>query len=128
MVNKLLTYLFLVILAGITFICGANVSDSTETKSLDSNVIIESASYISDSCVSDAHLYLSKQTSGTNVFRVPSKFQRTNTLHKNPFEFIKVSKLISTGIRNFIDKKTLIVYSTFIKPAHRLVSLGKFLI
>lgn len=126
--KKLLTYLLFVIIAAITFIGEASETNSGIVPGLEGNAIAVSVSHTSDSWVSDASLYLPVQSSGTNVFRVPSIFQRTHTVHKNPFEFIKVNKMALTGIRHFINKKSLIVYATFIKSAHRLACLGKFLI
>lgn len=127
-VNKLLKYIIVLILTAICFTGGLDKLNSSDTKSLHSDVIIKNSSYVSDSWISDISLYLPEQTSSINIVRIPNTPQRTHSIQKNPFESIKVNKLTSIGIRNFINKKSLIIYSAFIKPTHRLVCLGKFLI
>lgn len=126
--KELLKYLFPVLLAAITFISGADESVATDTRSAADDAIVPTASYASDSWSPDVSPNLPEEFSGAHAFRVPSATQRTKTAHKNPFGFLKVSKVTATGIHHFIDKESLIVYSSFIKPAHRLISLGKLLI
>lgn len=126
--KKLLRHLIPIILVAITFMGGTDESGSQATKNPAGNAIAGTASYASDSWVSDVYLYLTQQTPGANMFRVPGTSQRTKTAHKNPFEFIKAGKIIQTGICNFIHKESLTVHSSFIKPAHRLISLGKLII
>lgn len=126
--KELLKYLFPVLLAAITFISGADESVATDSRSAADDAIAPTASYASDSWAPDASLNLPEEFSGTHAFRLPSASQRTKTAQKHASGFLRASKLTATGIRHFIDKTSLTVHSSFIKPDHLLISLGKLLI
>ena len=77
----------------------------------------------------DLDLNLPRQISGlSNVYRVPNVVKRTNSWHKNNFEFVKSGKVVNVGISNFIQKESLSYLHRFAKSASWLIALGKLII
>ena len=74
-------------------------------------------------------LNLPRQVSGiSNTHRVPNLLKRTNSWHKNNFEFVKSGKVVNVGISNFIQKESLSYLHRFAKSASWLIALGKLII
>ena len=77
----------------------------------------------------DIDLSLPRQVSGiSNIHRVPNLLKRTNSWHKNNFEFVKSGKVVNVSISNFIQKESLSNLHRFAKSASWLISLGKLII
>ena len=77
----------------------------------------------------DIDLNLPRQISGiSNVHRVQNVVKRTNSWHKNNFEFVKSGKVVNVGISNFIQKESLSYLHRFVKSASWLITLGKLII
>ncbi len=77
----------------------------------------------------DIDLNLPRQISGiSNVHRVQNVVKRTNSWHKNNFEFVKGNKVINVCVYNFIHKESLNNLHRFVKSASLLISLGKLVI
>ena len=77
----------------------------------------------------DIDLNLPRQISGiSNVHRVQNVVKRTNSWHKNNFEFVKDNKVINVCVYNFIHKESLNNLHRFVKSASLLISLGKLVI
>lgn len=90
-------------------------------------------SFIEESCHSiisetDSELCLPRQVSFANSFRAQSTVRRTNTVHRNNFEFAKAGKIVNTGLRYSIQHQSIIIHSSLMQPSHRLLSLGRLII
>ena len=119
----------LTVLAAIALVACTTKSDS---------IIVENRADISYSNIDvqcsdidtpDIDLGLPRQISGIgNVHRVPNALKRTNTWHKNNFEFVKGNKVINVCVCNFIQKESLNNLHRFVKSASWLITLGKLII
>ena len=77
----------------------------------------------------DIDLNLPRQISGiSNVHRVQNVVKRTNSWHKNNFEFVKGNKVINVYVSNIIQKESLNNLHRFVKSASWLITLGKLII
>gem|GEM_PF-1336959 len=121
-VKSLLRYIALVVLAAVTLTCGIEdthpCSSSNPHESLSTEI---STCYID--VTHDANLCLSHQVPSSQVLRL-----KKNTSNKHFFGFVKVSKKPNTNFGNFIQRESLIIHAPFIKPAHKLIRLGKLVI
>jgi hypothetical protein len=81
-----------------------------------------------DAPTSDSDRIIPRQRYGTNVLRLQNTTKKTHQTNKNHFEFIRPSKTVRTGIKNFIQKEALITHSSFIKPGYKLLWLSKLII
>ena len=135
-VGKKLKFFVLVIFATIALIGCTTKSDS---------IIIENQTNISYSDIDvqyfdidvqcfdidtpDIDLNLPRQISGiSNVHRVQNVVKRTNSWHKNNFEFVKGNKVINVYVSNIIQKESLNNLHRFVKSASWLITLGKLII
>lgn len=119
----------LTVLAAIALVACTTKSDS---------IIVENRADISYSNIGvqyfdidtpDIDLNLPRQISGiSNVHRVQNVVKRTNSWHKNNFEFVKGNKVINVCVYNFIHKESLNNLHRFVKSASLLISLGKLVI
>ena len=125
--RKLLKYLFIFIVAAVFWDrAGASISVA-ETDTAADTPVSESVIYTKISA-SDSELCPPRQVSLTNTVRVQSTARRTNGVQRNNIEFTKAGKVINTGQRYFIQKKSIITHSSLIEPAHKLLYLGKLII
>ena len=125
--NKLLKYLILFIIAFAIF----NNADNTHLVASESLSIEDSSeqyTYDSDSSFPETFLVLQNQNSSANFARVHSNSKRSNSAHKYNFKSIKSGRSENSFIRNSIFNKSIISHYSFIKPIHRLISLGKLII
>ena len=77
----------------------------------------------------DIDLNLPRQISGiSNVHSVQNVVKRTNSWHKNNFEFVKGNKVINVYVSNIIQKESLNNLHRFVKSASWLITLGKLII
>lgn len=70
---------------------------------------------------------LPRQVSSLSVPRVQTS-SRPESSNRHNQEFVKFSKSISAGCNYTARNKTLIQYSTFMAPGHKLVSLCRLII
>lgn len=121
-------FLITIILLAIAFVSCSNESDLKTKENPTANLIsgLETASY-DVSCL-DSDFYFHNRVISFTAFRVQNATQRTTNVCKNNVEFIKTGKIFNRNIINLIQKKSLIEHSSFIKPIHRMISLGKLVI
>lgn len=100
---------------------------SVEGKGMTDMSFIEE-SYHSSISETDSELCLPRQISFANSFRAQSTVRRTNTAHRNNFEFAKAGKIINAGLRYSIQHQSIIIHSSLMQPSHRLLSLGRLII
>ena len=124
--RNILKYLILVIVAAV--FGHADLSSFSYLDTTAEENAIQSALYETSISASDSELCLPRQVSLTNTVRVQSTARRTNGVQRNNIEFTKAGKVINTGQRYFIQKKSIITHSSLIEPAHKLLYLGKLII
>ncbi len=125
--RKLLKYLFIFIAAAVFWDRAGACVSAAETDTGTDTSVCESVIYTTISA-SDSELCPPRQVSLTNTVRVQSTARRTNGVQRNNLEFTKAGKVINTGQRYFIQKKSIITHSSLIEPAHKLLYLGKLII
>ena len=125
--SNLLKYLIPIIIA-IAFIDGVDKSDSVVLTDSVQDVSTEVEAFYSDYSSSDLDIYIPRRVSSTNVLRLQNTPKRANTTHRQNFKFMKAGKVVSIETSNFIQKKSQIIHSSFTKPVHRLISIGKLVI
>ena len=127
--GKKLKFFILLIFATVALV-GCNVETDSQVVENQDNI---SCPNIDVQCFDidtpDLDLNLPRQISGiSNVYRVPNVVKRTNSWHKNNFEFVKGNKVINVCVYNFIHKESLNNLHRFVKSASLLISRGKLLI
>ena len=125
--KRLLKYLFLVIVS-VLFWNSADYSISPVSEDRQMAKCISDLEYHANISAPDSQLCLPRQVSYSNVQRVQGSSRRTNVVHRNNFEFIKSGKEINADLRYLIQKKSIIIHSSLIRPSNRLLSLGRLII
>ena len=127
--GKKLKIFILIVLAAVALSGCTTRSGSTtiENQTLTSHYDIDAQYFDIDA--PNVDLSLPRQVSGiSNIHRVPNLLKRTNSWHKNNFEFVKSGKVVNVSISNFIQKDSLSNLHRFVKSASWLISLGKLII
>lgn len=124
--RNILKYLFLAIVAAVLGHADFSVISDIDATVEESS--IQSALYETSISASDSELCLPRQVSFTNTIRLQSTARRTNCAQRNNLEFTKSGKIINAGQQYFIQRKSIIVHSSLIEPAHRLLYLGRLII
>ena len=128
-VKNLLRHFIPVVLVAIAFIIGSgNRTDSVALECIANTLTTETECCNLESPVSQLDLLFPRQISGTNIPRLQNATKRTSNTHRNNLEFVKAGKVINAGIISSIQKESLNIHISFIKPACRLISLGKLII
>ncbi len=127
--NHLLRYLFAVILAAIAFAGNAKVSDLAGIEPQDVSTLSDNE----ERCIIEAtapqfDFYASRHVFGEEVLRPQGSTTKPNTSLRGSFDFIKAGKVLNVGIINLNLKQSVNIRYSFIKPAHRLFSLGRLII
>lgn len=122
-VKSLLRYIIPVVLAVITLICGVGDADTYVSDNHPSETFATEIATCYIDVTPDANMYLSHQVPSSQVLRL-----KKNNSNKYFLGLVKACKIPSTGIGNFVQRKSLIIHSSFIKPAHKLICLGKLVI
>lgn len=127
--EKLLRYLISILIA-VAFIRGIDKPGSVSVEDSVESLASDEIAYYTDFSTSEINtdLFLPRQASSTNVLRVQSTTKRTSNVHRNNFEFVNSGTQINLSAKHFVQKKSLISHTHFIKPAHRLISFGKLII
>ena len=71
---------------------------------------------------------LPRQVSTVSAPRLQSNSNRHETTHRQNFEVVKSGKTINATIRYVVQKQSLIIHSSLIEPANKLVSLCRLII
>lgn len=127
MIKNLLRFIVPIIIA-FAFICGIERVESAVLEDCTTDLIIENTTYLSDYSSPDFELSFPLQSSSTNILRNQNTSKQTNTSHNYNLKYLRTGNIISESIQNFIQKKSLIYHSSFIKPINRLISFGKLVI
>lgn len=125
--KKLLKYLLFFLAAAVLW--GAADKEMSSVTAEDvADMVLEKAISSMDLSQSDHQFSLPRQTSFANSQRAQSSVRRTNSVHRNNTEFAKSGKVVNAGLRYVTQTKSIILYSSLIEPAHKLIYLGKLII
>ena len=125
--KKLLKYLLPLI--AITVFCNcAERSASVVPEDQAADLLIGYDMRDSGISATDAEICLPRQVSFGNTSRVQSAPRRTTGTHRNNIEFAKSGKIVNADLRYFIQRKSIIIHSSLVEPAHKLLCLGKLII
>ena len=69
-----------------------------------------------------------RQVSTVTVPRLQSNSNRNETSHRQNHEVVKSGKTINSILRYVVQKKSLIIHSSLMEPANKLVSLCRLII
>ena len=128
LVKSLLKLIILFILVAVAYSSGASVSDSASRQTSVNGIASQTVISAFDLLENAHDIYTPCRTIPANIFRPHGSGKRANSLQKSSSEFIRTTKVVNTDVGNFIQKNSLIVHSQFIRPAHRVISLGKLII
>lgn len=125
--KKLLKYLLFFLAAAVLW--GAADKEMSSVTAEDvADMVLEKAISSTDLSQSDHQFSLPRQTSFANSQRAQSSVRRTNSVHRNNTEFAKSGKVVNAGLRYVTQTKSIILHSSLIEPAHKLIYLGKLII
>jgi hypothetical protein len=125
--KKLLKYLLFFLAAAVLW-GEADKEMSSVTAEDVADMVLEKAMSGTDISQSDHEFSLPRQTSFANSQRAQSSVRRTNSVHRNNTEFAKSGKVVNAGLRYVTQTKSIILHSSLIEPAHKLIYLGKLII
>ena len=123
--KNLFRFLILIIIA-VAFFNGNYNSDSLVTETTCDDLTSELNYDYPDFSPLNLDLYI--QIPSTNTLRQSSNTKRLNSSQKHYLKLLKLYKSRDLVTPNFILQKFSIVHATFIKPFHRMISLGKLVI
>ena len=123
--KNLFRFLILIIIA-VAFFNGNYNSDSLVTETTCDDLTSELNYDYPDFSPLNLDLYI--QIPSTNSLRQSSNTKRLNSSQKHYLKLLKLYKSRDLVTPNFILQKFSIVHATFIKPFHRMISLGKLVI
>ena len=126
--KKLLKYLIPLILAAAFWNFPDTTHESPVSEEVATCMHIGETSRQSDISETQHEFCLPRQVSFGNTQRVQNAPRRTTGTHRNNIEFSKSGKVVNAGLRFFIQQKSIIVHSSLIEPAFRLLYLGKLII
>lgn len=115
------------IIIAIAFINGNEKVESTFSMDYTIEPTAKPTAYYSDFSESNFVLCHTPLQS-PNLIRGQNTLTRKTYTHNTNFKHLKADKLENIGLKKFIKRKSLFVHSSFIKPFHRLISLGKLII
>ncbi len=125
--KRWLTYLLPLIIVALYWNYKDNLISSSPEKLSPVHAISES---VCDNVIyaAESELCLARQISYTGLSRIQTSVRRTSSYSRVHFEFAKSGKLINAGLRYFIQAKSILIHSSRIEPAHKLLYLGKLII
>ena len=125
--KKLLKYLLFFLAAAVLWGAADKEIPSVTAEEVADMLLAETSSHADFSPV-DYSFSLPRQTSFANSQRAQSSVRRTNSVHRNNTEFAKSGKVFNAGLRYVIQTKSIIIHSSLIEPAHKLIYLGRLII
>lgn len=123
----MLKYIVSIIIA-IAFFNGSEKTESVILTDEHGDSISEGLASYTNISVEDFNLLFTFRTSTNYTYTAQSSSNRTTNSLKNNLRFIKSSNFSDYHNPNFTPKYFTSIHFLFIKPIHRLISLGKLLI
>lgn len=123
--KKILTYLLSFVAVALFWGCKDNLTspDKAPLVPAISETVCDNVIYSSES-----ELCLPRQISYASSSRIQTSARRPSSHGRVNFEFAKSGKLITAGLRYFIQTKSILTNSSLIEPSHKLLYLGKLII
>ena len=116
---------FLLALIAIAFF---GIADAPDSIAQESNTAAATVTLSEEDCIdtpsSCSDLNLPRQITGTSIPRLQSPSKRNG----NSLELARICRITDAGTSTFIKKESLNIQYVFVKPACRLISLGKLII
>lgn len=125
--KTLLKYLFPLVLA-LAFLSFAENRGSLASEEPAAASVLNEASCHANISASDSQLCLPRQITYANTQTVQGTARRTNSVNRNNIEFMKSGKILNAGLIYFIQRKSIIIHSSLIEPANKLLYLGQLII
>lgn len=125
--KKLLKYLLFFVVAVAFWDSAHKDVSSVSIEDIADMAIADAASH-TDFSPTDHEFSLPRQTSFGSTQRAQTSVRRTNSVQRNNTEFAKSGKVENAGLRFVIQTKSIIIHSSLIEPAHKLIYLGKLII
>lgn len=126
--SRWLKYLFPAIVVCVVVSCNTDSFVSEVSDGDIREIAVDVLSCQTSVSEAESELCLPRQISVTNTVRVQSAARRTNFLQRNNLEFARSGKVMNAGLTYLIQRKSIIIGSSLIEPAFRLLSLGKLII
>ena len=125
--KRWLTYLLPLMVIALFWNCKDNLTSTSPEKAPLVHAISET---VCDNLIyaSESELYLPRQISGASPSRIQTSVRKSTGYSRVNFEFAKSGKLINAGLRYFVQTKSILIHSSLIEPAHKLLYLGKLII
>lgn len=124
---KILFRFLIPIIIAIAFINGTEKVETTFSDDYTSELTTIPTAYYSD--LSESNFVLCHTPlQSPNLIRGQNTLTRKVYTHNNNFKHLKADKIENIGIKKSATRKSLFVHFSFIKPFHRLISLGKLVI
>jgi hypothetical protein len=127
-VKKIAKYLSLLLFVAIATLGYTNDGENSVAERPPAEASAEFSTTFIDSTTHNSDISLSRQISSPSVLHLQGAAKRTSNAHKNNFEFIAAGKAINVCIENHIFKKSSTINTSFTKPEHKLIRLGKLII
>lgn len=126
--RHLLKYL-LPVMAALFFLSRSDGSVAYVTNENPDFEILSDVSAINASLSSpDADLCLPRQVSSANSQQFQNTIRRSETSHRQNYEFVRSGKTINPGLRYIVQRQSLITFSSLADPAYRLVTFCRLII
>ena len=127
-VKKIAKYLTLLLLIVIATLSNANEAESATREMLLTEALTEFSTTSINAATDSGNIAATSYTVAPHTIQLTGTAKRTNNAHKHNFEFIAAGKAINACIENYIFKKSSTINTSFTKPEHRLIRLGKLII
>ena len=125
--GKLLRYFIpIILLTAVVFAVNAENNDCTAAECQPYALVAELDYHNWETSLSHTDLHLPCQMSAANVFRLQSTGKRTGKAYKSVADFLKAGKAVRVAA--FVKKELPRKHYSFVKPFHRLISLGRLII
>ena len=127
-VKRIAKYLTLLLLVVIATLSNANEAESMATNGQPTEVVTAFSTTSITPTTDSGNISSISHSVAPHTIQLTGTTKRTNNAHKHNFEFIATGKAINSSIENCIFKKSSTINTSFTKPEHRLIRLGKLII
>lgn len=87
-----------------------------------------SAAGITSISTPESDFCIPRQVSSVNAPRLQNNGRRHETSHRHNVVFMKAGKTINAGVKYIVQKQSILVHSSLIRPSNRLLYIGRLII
>lgn len=127
-VKRIAKYLALLLAIVVTVIGYTNNSELSVATAQSSEILPTHTASTIEAAVPNGQISHINEVSAPQTIQLQGTTKRPNNAHRSNFEFIAAGRAINTRIENYIFKKSSTINTSFTKPEHRLIRLGKLII